>query len=368
MSRQRRQTARWVVLALAAITVFAVVSAWLTAPRLGGRMDPEATSPLGAHALVTLLRDHDVEVVVAATVADVQRAGRPDTLLLIAETANTRGAALTDLAAVPGDRLVVEPTATSRGVLTPELRLNPGGGTDDEPGCGLHEAEQAGRVAVDSPDTYEQATDIPLTRCYGGALVRYTAGDRTTTVVGTSEFMTNAGLLREGNAALALNLAGQRSRLIWYAPQHIQGDTHADRSLTDLIPASAKWVAIQLVVVVGLLALWQGRRLGPLVPERLPVVVRASETVEGRARLYRSSRARGPAAQALRSASLRRLTPRLGLGPNASENAVVAAAAVRCGVDEATAHRVLFGPAPDTDTDLFQLARALDEFERQVRS
>jgi lipopolysaccharide export system permease protein len=54
-----------VILALVAITVFAAVSAWLTAPRLGGRMDPEATSPLGGHALVTLLRDRGVEVVVA---------------------------------------------------------------------------------------------------------------------------------------------------------------------------------------------------------------------------------------------------------------------------------------------------------------
>ena len=35
-------------------------------------------------------------------------------------------------------------------------------------------------------------------------------------------------------------------------------------------------------LVVLLVALWQGRRIGPLVAEDLPVVVRASETVEGR--------------------------------------------------------------------------------------
>jgi hypothetical protein len=118
---------------------------------------------------------------------------------------------------------------------------------------------------------------------------------------------------------------------------------------------------------VALLAAWQARRLGPLVAERLPVVVRASETVEGRARLYRSRRARGQAAQALRTAALHRLTPRLGLGGDTSDSAVVVAAvARRCHLDEAAAHRILFGPAPETDSDLLGLAQTLDDIERQV--
>ena len=56
------------------------------------------------------------------------------------------------------------------------------------------------------------------------------------------------------------------------------------------------WIVWQLWLVVVLVALWKGRRLGPLVAEQLPVVVRASETVEGRGRLYRSRRARDRAA------------------------------------------------------------------------
>ena len=32
--------------------------------------------------------------------------------------------------------------------------------------------------------------------------------------------MTNGGLLQAGNAALAMNLASARPRLVWYAPQH----------------------------------------------------------------------------------------------------------------------------------------------------
>ena len=365
---QRGRTGRWVVLGLLAVTTFAVLTAWLTAPRVGGRMDPDATSPDGARALITLLRERDVEVVVARSVDDVERAARPDTLLLVAETANTRGSDLLDrLASVPGDRLVVEPTVRSREVLAPGIKLSRGGQPDGEPDCALREANRAGLAQIETADIYEPAGNTPLTRCYGGALVRYADGERTVTVLGSADFMTNGSLLKEGNAALAMNLAGDRSRLIWYAPQRPQGDRSADATLGELIPDAVVWVVAQLGLVVVLLALWQGRRLGPLVAEKLPVVVRASETVEGRARLYRSRRARGQAAAALRTATLQRMTPRLGLGANASDSAIVAAVSHRSGADDHTAQRILFGPAPETDSDLFHLAQALDDIERQVR-
>ena len=379
MTGQRRRAGRWVVLGLLAITAFAVVTAWLSAPRLGGRMDPEATSPGGARALVTLLRDRGVEVIVARNVDDVEKAARPDSLLLVAETANTRGDDLLNrLAAVPGDRLVVEPTVRSREVLAPELTLSRDGQPARQPDCSLREANRAGPAQIEGGDIYERAGDDslagsltgPLTRCYGGALVRYNSDGRTVTVVGAADFMTNGSLLKEGNAALAMNLTGDRARLIWYAPQRPQGDRSADATVAELIPDAFFWVVAQLCVVTALLALWQGRRLGPLVAEKLPVVVRASETVEGRARLYRSRRARDQAAAALRTATLQRVTPRLGLGINPSENAVVAAVGplirTRHGADEPTVHRILFGPPPDTDSDLFGLAQALDDIERQV--
>ena len=52
--------------------------------------------------------------------------------------------------------------------------------------------------------------------------MRYRNGANTVTVVGAADFMTNSGLLHEGNAALAMNLAGAHPRLVWYAPQHLK--------------------------------------------------------------------------------------------------------------------------------------------------
>ncbi|MDT5016711.1 MAG: hypothetical protein QOD39_2871, partial [Mycobacterium sp.] len=301
---QRWRGARWVLLALVVIVGVATLGTYLTAPRPGGAMDPESTSSDGARALVTILREHGVDVIAADDIAAVQRAARPDTLLLVAQTAYlSDGDVLRRLAALPGDRLVIAPTSRSREQLAPEIRL--GGSTiafgDAEPDCGLREANRAGQVQLGIADGYEAADDVAVTRCYGGALVRYTDHGREVTVVSSGDFMTNSGLLKQGNAALAMNLAGSHPRLIWYAPQHSEGDAESGGSAGpyDLIPGQAKWVFLQLCLVVAALALWKGRRIGPLVAEQMPVVVRASETVEGRGRLYRSQRARDRAADAL---------------------------------------------------------------------
>ena len=168
----------------------------------------------------------------------------------------------------------------TREELAPQVRLDGAttfGGA--EPDCDLREATRAGTVQFDLSDTYEAEDDVSLTRCYDGALVRYADGGRTITVVGSADFMTNSGLLNEGNAALAMNLAGTHPRLIWYAPQRSEGEIQGGATLSDLMPDRVTWIVVQLCLVVALLALWKGRRIGPLVAEQLPVVVRASETV-----------------------------------------------------------------------------------------
>jgi hypothetical protein len=364
--RQRRSW-RWVLLVLAAVCVVAAIGTYLTAPRPGGRMDPASTGPSGAHALVTLLRDRGVIVVVATNIADAENAAHSGTLLLLAETQRvTSDALLKRLAATPGDLLLVEPTSHARAALAPGIRSSGASVRDTQPNCALREADRAGSVDFGPSNTYSAVGDRAVTSCYGGALVRYRDGERTVTVVGSTNFMTNGGLLRAGNAALAMNLAGQHPRLVWYAPQRVEGESSGSTTIFGLIPDNVIWMVVQLSLAVLLIALWKGRRIGPLVAEELPVVVRASETVEGRGRLYRSRRARDRAAQALRAATLQRLLPRLGLSADTSAPAVVIAAAQRSRFHAESVRHILFGPSPASDADLVQLARTLDDIERQV--
>ncbi len=366
--QQRFSAARWVLVSLVVIVGIAALTTYLTAPRPGGPMDPASTSADGTHALVTLLREGGVDVVEAPDVGTVERAARPGTLIVVLQTFQLLDeGVLRRLDDLPGDRLLVSPTSSTREALAPRVR--PAGAVafgGSEPGCDLREALRAGGVQLGFSDTFESEEDFPITSCYDGALVRYTDDGRTVTVVGSGDFMTNGELLADGNAALAMNLAGSHPRVIWYAPQRIEGHSDAGAEITDLIPPAVRWIVFQLCVAIALVALWKGRRLGPLVAERIPVVVRASETVEGRGRLYRSRRARDRAADALRTAALQRMLPRLGLANNADPQAIVSAVAQRCGQNPQTLAHTLFGPPPHSDDDLVTLARELDNIERQV--
>jgi hypothetical protein len=364
---RRWRTWRWVLLALLGMVVVAAVGTYLTATRPGGRMDANSTGPEGTHALVALLRDRGVQVVVAHDVGDVENAARPDSLLVVADTNFlVDDDMLRRLADVPGDRLLVEPVTAVREAMAPEIRVRTHTTMGGDPNCDLPEAVRAGRAELGVSSTYEPAGDTTLSRCYDGAVVRYRDDGRTITVVASGDFMTNAGLLKEGNAALAINLAGHQPRLIWYAPQHFEGQKTHTTDIVDLIPDNVGWMVAQLALVVVVVAWWRGRRMGPLVAENLPVVVRASETVEGRGRLYRSRRARDRAAYALRTAALQRMLPRLGLGPNADPVAVVTAVVERGRASRDAVQHTLYGPPPPTDTDLVKLASELDDIERQV--
>ena len=120
--------------------------------------------------------------------------------------------------------------------------------------------------------------------------------------------------------------------------------------------------------MLAVVVLWRGRRLGRLVAEPLPVVVRAVETTRGRARLYRRARARGRAARVLRAAAVRRLALRCGLPRTADPGEVAAVVAERTRRAAAEVLALLAGAEPADDPSLVRLARDIDALETEVRS
>lgn len=364
---RRARSWGWPAVALLAITVTALLYAVLTTPRTGGYLDPSSDAADGSRALVNLLRDQGVQVITADTVEQALAAAEPDSLLLVAQTAFLPDRDLLDrLADAPGDRLLIRPATPAREALADAVR--PASTLPHrQPTCGLHAAQRAGAADLGSAQTFGGTDGAPgLVSCYGGALVQYRDGERLITVSGSASFLMNSTLLQAGNAALGLNLAGTQPRLIWYAPRQLEGDRSSTATIFDLIPDRVNWIVAQLVLAVLLLALWQGRRLGPLVAERLPVVVRASETVEGRGRLYRSHRARDRAADALRTGARDRLLPRLGLTQSATPDQLISVLATQTGVPPGQLGALLYGPVPPSDEELVQLAHALDDIERKV--
>ncbi|MBF6328671.1 DUF4129 domain-containing protein [Nocardia transvalensis] len=128
------------------------------------------------------------------------------------------------------------------------------------------------------------------------------------------------------------------------------------------------WLAygfVQWVICAALVVWWRARRRGALVGEPRPVEVAANELLDGQAALYRKSADRDHVAAKLRTATLRRIRPQLGLTPEAPPDRVVAAIAGRLRADPNLIGAALFGPVPD-DAALHHVAAQLTWIESEI--
>jgi Domain of unknown function (DUF4350) len=372
----------------------ALISRLATPPRPNSYLDPASTLPDGSHALTDVLAERGFTVVSTYSPAGALAAlrNRPGSVTGESDAAASGQATLVitspylltdpqriELAQGHADLLIVEPGSEALAELAPAVLVQrtpeASFGRLLQPHCNLAAARLAGLANVGG---YTYRAPAGGAGCYrvggSGSLIQYRASGRTITILGAGTTMMNAGFGANGNAALVLNLLGANRRIVWLTPEprgamSAATTTHLARHGGPvLIPWAAWLMVIQLGISVVLVAGWRARRMGPLITERLPVVVRASETVEGHGRLYQSRRARGRAAAALRGAMLARMLPALGLVKEAPQEAVTAALTARSRRSGPEVSGIVYGPAPATDAELVKLARSLDELEREVRS
>lgn len=184
----------------------------------------------------------------------------------------------------------------------------------------------------------------------------------------TRQALTNAHVLDSDNGALALRLLGQGDRLVWYVADAADTPASDGVRLSALLPpflVPALWLGVAAVLA---LVLWRGRRLGPLVTEPLPVVVRAAESTRSRGQIYHRTRDRQHAATVLVDASRRRLAEALRLPRGATSESLVMAVAARTGRDPRAVHELLTVPLVGKDSALVELGRRLTQLENEVRA
>lgn len=344
-------------------------------------LNPAGNSPVSSNALADILGERGLTVTAvystASALAAVRSSAQAPVTLMITSPDLLPQRQLAMLAGARADLLLVEPQRRALQALAPLVsvaNLSAASNAPVAPDCSLRAAQLAGSVEL-AGITYRfsgTATGCYLVNHFP-SLVRYATGSRTITILGSGVPLTNSRLADAGNAALAINLLSTRSRIVWLTPQppavagappvsapQAQGPTPIGR---------AAWLVVyQLAIATVLAMIWRARRLGPLIAERLPVVVRASETVEGHARLYQSRRARGRAARALREAMLDRMLPALGLPASAEAAAVTQALAARSKLGQQDIAEIVYGQAPGTDAELISLSDRLDDLEREVRA
>ncbi|CAM5571291.1 DUF4350 domain-containing protein [Streptomyces canus] len=383
-ARQVWTRARGIVLALVLLLVAAVAIAAIRSTERHGGLDPRSADPYGSRAVAELLADRGVDTRVVTTLDEARSAAGPDTTLLIAVpdllTHRQQSQLHSATADSDGRTLLVAPGSWSVERLAPGVVADPATSLDStlSPDCALPTARRAG--AADTGGIRYTVTVPGYDECYPSerlpTLVRVPAatGDGDTVVLGAPDILYNDTLDEQGNASLALQLLGSRPHLVWYLPSLSDPsatDPDEEKGFLDLLPSGWLWGTLQLFFAAALAALWRARRLGPLVPEKLPVAIRASETVEGRARLYRKANARDRAATALRSTTRTRLAPLVGVPvsqAHAPEALLPALSAhLHRDVDGQPLQSLLFGPPPGDDAALISLADQLDALEREVR-
>ncbi|MFD7455962.1 MULTISPECIES: DUF4350 domain-containing protein [unclassified Streptomyces] len=381
-ARQLWTRTRGVALAVVLLLAAAVTIAVIRSDTRHGNLDPRSADPQGSRAVAELLADRGVSTRVATTLDEARAAVAPDTTLLVAVpdllTADQQNRLHAATAGSGGRTVLIAAGSASVERLAPGVTADPVTSPDSTltPDCDLPAARRAG--TADTGGIRYTTTHLEADQCYRSerlaTLIRVPqpSGSGDTVVLGAPDILHNEHLDEQGNASLALQLLGSRPHLVWYLPSLSDAsatDTGDDKTLVDLLPSGWLWGTLQLFIAAAVAALWRARRLGPLVPEKLPVAIRASETVEGRARLYRKANARDRAAAALRSTTRTRLAPLVGV-PVArahTPEALLPALSAHLQGDGQSLQSLLFGPPPSDDTALIALADQLDALEREVR-
>ena len=368
----------------------------LSAQRPTSPLDPDGSGPEGARALAQVLREQGVDVEVVRSV-DALEATRPapDTTVLVGDPTNL-GPGATErlaLAARPAGRLVlvgVDGEQLRR--LGMPVRAFPGSGGDLVARCTSEVARDSD--VVTAWDTRYLADDgAPATTCFvlpdpdgttgepapggglGAAMVelpRDPRAPRRPSSWATDRPGPTSWSTEDSHAGTAVRALGSTPRLVWYQPGPgdlvAPGPGEAGASGGAVWPAWAGPASVLVGVAVVLLAVVRGRRLGRLVREPLPVVVRAIETTESRGRLYRRAGDRERAAAVLRDGD--RAAPHRAGSPWPGEPPP------RCssgrsrrprGRPAAEVADILFGPPPPDDASLIQLAQQLTALEEGVR-
>ncbi|MGN6274239.1 MAG: DUF4350 domain-containing protein [Protaetiibacter sp.] len=377
-SSSRPRTRRRVALVLLWIAIVLVVvigglAVWAAGQTSrAGQHDRSPADPgeAGAMALAQVLAQQGVDVTVTHSFWETEAAvgdGRGVTLLVDDDWWVLTDEAYARVLNLSLHLVVVQPTDVALEQLTPGVEYGGFGGGELPADCSVPAVRRAASVSAGG-DAYTAPASAE--RCFasgdGYGLVRLERGSRIVTLLGLGEVLENRYVADSGNAALALGLLGEQAKLVWYQPDVDDLAFEQEGSLASL---QGTWFPplVVLLLLVGIAAaLWRGRRMGPVVVENLPVEVRSSETMEGRARLYERGGARDHALATLRDATLARLARILGLGRHATPEEIIGATAVATERPVAALTALLHTEAAHDDRGFVRISDELLRLEQEL--
>lgn len=360
----------WVAILAVIVITGSIVYSFQTQWSAPDPLDADSPRYDGARAVTTLLEEQGVAVTTADDADTARAALSPETTLVITDSRGLDLETLRDLSESASETVILDGDIASLDAVIPGIEYAGAGSTDPVvAACSLPAAENAGEIVAGTAYTAPHEA----TGCYpvsdGYAMVRAdVAGGSAVTVFDGRTVLANESLASAGNAAFAVGVIGSTGDVVWYSPSPADaGSSGTPESIADLLPG---WV--MPAIVLGILAavaagLWRGRRFGPLVAETLPVTVRAGETLEGRARLYRSSGDPAHALAALRRGAAARMARKLSLPRDAAPETLARAIAGALGRDPRSVFDTLT-IMPADDAEFAELGARLREVESALES
>lgn len=327
-----------------------------------GALDPRNPKPSGGQALARVLERHGVDVrVVRSQQALLAQEVDAGTGVVVSNPAALGPSTLDRLRSHTGEAGALVMLGDA-GLLGAQLSLR-----DQTVPTGVQQAGCDEDLARDLVVHTYGRRGLVGNGCFGGGSAHVLVHEDRLWLLASPRSLENGHVLESDNAALGVRLLGQQPRLVWYVAD--ADDLAADEGigLSRLLPPWLGPGSVLLGLALLALMLWRGRRLGPLVTEPIPVVVRAIESTRSRGRLYRRTSDRGHAATILVDATRRRLTEALGLPARTATEAVADAAAARTGRDPREVRDLLLTTTVPSNSRLADLGRRLVELENEVR-
>jgi hypothetical protein len=369
-----RRSLFWVGAAILAILI--ALAGILLAGQSGPRyfLDGDSPSPGGAQAALEVLRSRGVTVTTTDSIAATREAARANesTTIAVYDRDFILDPDQRDILYGLADTFVlIDPTFEDLEIVAPDVAQAGFAEGTLEADCAVGAATRAGTITGDGVGYRVIVENPDIESCFSSgdgvfSVIRIDDGSRTATIVGATGAFSNEIITDNGNAALVLGLLGESDNLVWYVPglADLAGDYPP--TLGELSPPWVVAVTSLLALTALGAAVWKGRRFGPLVIENLPVTVRSSETMLGRARLYEKSSARLHALDALRIGTISRLANTCGLSSLASIDDVVAGVVSITAQSPVSLRLLLVDATPSSDSELVTLSDQLLSLEAAV--
>jgi len=360
--RRWRLSWRWVLALILALLFGFVVS---TSSRPPEPLAITSASPDGTKAMARLLERFGAPVRAAATPRDGDVA-----LLLADDLDQSERAAIVRWVRSGGTLVVADPTSPLVGA---DVTGAPAG-TRPRPRLLVPGCDDAGVAGVAHLDLgpggrYDVfASSTTGTSCFvadDGAFMdvsRYGLG--TVVSLGSPALFTNARLDAADNSVLVERLLGSGRAVTVLRTEQLPGT--GGQGLLDVMDPRVRFGAWQVVVAAVLLALWRGRRFGPVVEEPLPAEVPGSRLVRAVGDLLRLSGDSSAAARTLRGDLRREVADVVGAPIALPVEDLVALLVARTGLPVEQLRDALVDSLVDGDDELVRLARTIEEVHREV--